>query len=136
LNGVSEREAGSYQPVSFETLSAFDYSYDSTPQDIPDTVRDLGGHKVALRGFMLPLDVNEQGVGRFLLNSNYDMCQFGVPAGSPNQWVEVRMTGAQRVPYVHTPVVVLGTLDVGEVRNQGRLVSLYRLVADRTAIPR
>jgi hypothetical protein len=150
-----------YQPVSFSVLSGFDYEAgflsrdagdpsrgtiaapsgaapgaQSTPSvHLPDAVRSLDGRRVAVRGFMMPIDYDGQGVSRFILNGSYDMCMFGAPVAAPHQWVAVQMTHNRRTAFVHVPIVVLGTLSVGEERREGRVLSLYRLQADAIQFP-
>lgn len=100
---------------------------------IPSAVVALSGTAVAITGFMLPLDVNEEGVRSFLLNANLDMCYFGAPT-RPNEFVVVTMTGGRRAPFVHTPVTVFGTLSVREERREGRVTSLYALDGDSLSL--
>lgn len=130
-----------YQGVDFRVLSGFPYGEDplaATPAvpvsyDIPSAVVALSGTAVAITGFMLPLDVNEEGVRSFLLNANLDMCYFGAPT-RPNEFVVVTMTGGRRAPFVHTPVTVFGTLSVREERREGRVTSLYALDGDSLSL--
>jgi hypothetical protein len=119
-----------YRPLSFSVLGGFDYRDGMNLASLPQDIRSADGAKVALHGFMLPLDVTSKGVSQFLLNGSYDMCQFGVSAGAPNQWVEVVMANGHSVPYTHLPITVVGTFSVGERRRNGRVVTLYRLTAD------
>lgn len=120
-----------FRPLSFAVLSGFDYRDGMNLGSLPQEIRAAHGAKVALHGFMMPLDVTSNGVTQFLLNGSYDMCQFGVSAGAPNQWVEVAMANGDAVPYTHLPITVAGTFSVGERRRNGRVVTLYRLAADK-----
>lgn len=120
-----------YRRISFLTLSGFDYREGASRDALPDAVRQAHGQKVALRGFMLPIEAAGDGVARFLLNGSYDMCMFGASSGSPNQWVDVVMPPGRPADYTHRPITVVGALTVGEQRNGGRLYALYRLDADR-----
>jgi hypothetical protein len=120
-----------YRPLSFSELGGFDYRDGMTLASLPAEVRSADGAKVALHGFMLPLDVTSSGVSQFLLNGSYDMCQFGVSAGAPNQWVEVALATGHSVPYTHLPITVVGTFSVGERRRNGRVVTLFRMTADK-----
>lgn len=121
----------SYRPLSFSVLGGFEYRDGMNLASLPAEIRAADRAKVALHGFMLPLDVTSSGVSQFLLNGSYDMCQFGVSAGAPNQWVEVAMANGHSVPYTHLPITVVGTFSVGERRHNGRVVTLYRLAADK-----
>jgi hypothetical protein len=120
-----------YRPLSFSVLAGFEYRDGMNLASLPAEIRAADGVKVALHGFMLPLDVTSNGVSQFLLNGSYDMCQFGVSAGAPNQWVEVAMVNGHSVPYTHLPITVVGTFSVGERRRSGRVVTLYRMAADK-----
>jgi hypothetical protein len=127
-----------FAPVSFSILSGFHYGDPPglaeaetrrRPDPIPPQVLALDGRQVAVAGFMLPLDYDGTGVSEFLLNASYDMCYFGAPT-RPNDFIVVRMSGGRRTEFVHTPIVVFGTLTVREERSRGRVVSLYTMEAE------
>jgi hypothetical protein len=129
--------ADGYQDVSFTALSNFEYELpdplDATARpdltQVPPTVKALHGKKVAIRGFMLPVEIDQSGVSLFILNGSQDMCYFGAPVRM-NEWVLVRMQAPRKVKFTHLPIVVSGRLEVGEELRNGRVVSLYRLTAD------
>ena len=119
-----------FPDLSFAVLSDFDY-YSPDPgatpdpellkkNKIPDKLKVLNGKKVAVAGFMMPIDQNQDGTTEFVLNGNYDMCGFGGPI-SINQWMLVKYTGQGKVPYTHLPITVFGTLEVGEEYKDGYL---------------
>jgi hypothetical protein len=126
-----------YKSVDISTLSDFDYY---TPRvgektdekrmaenKIPEKIKQLNGQKVALTGFMMPVRVDDAGmVEEFALNGNYDMCFYGAPS-SLNQWVHVKMQGGAKAKFSHSPTTVSGTLEVGELVQDGEVISLYRL---------
>ena len=66
---------GTYQPVSFSLLSDFEYEVpdpldaaSSTQKDqVPAKVKALHGKLITVRGFMLPLDLDQDGVSQFML---------------------------------------------------------------------
>lgn len=126
-----------YTTVNFNELSNYEYElpdpFDPTPRKlqntIPDAIKALNGKLVALEGFMLPLDLNPQGVSVFMLNASIDMCYFGAPVRM-NEWVLVTMKGGKRAPFTHLATTVKGKLSVGEDVRNGRVASLYRLEAD------
>jgi hypothetical protein len=128
-----------FTPVSFSLLSGFQYGDPASLEGvagarrgrdpIPAEVLALEGRQVAVAGFMLPLDYDGVGVSKFLLNASYDMCYFGAPT-RPNDFIVVRMSGGRRTEFVHTPIVVFGTLKVREEVARGRVVSLYEMEAD------
>lgn len=132
-----------YAHATFSLLAGFDYgerrgpggvALDETGREkIPAAVQRLSGTKVGVTGFMLPLDYDNNGVTKFILNANYDMCYYGAPT-RPNDFVVVTMRGGRRTQFVHTPVVVYGTLRIEEERRGDRVVSLYQMDGDAIAI--
>lgn len=133
-----------YQEVSFGLLSDFEYEVpdplagpvaSQPPNVIPPNVKALNGRKIAVRGFMLPLDLDQDGVTQFLLNGSFDMCYFGAPVRM-NEWILVTMKGGQKTPFTHLATMVYGTVEVGEEVKNGRVLSLYRMQADSAEIAR
>lgn len=133
-----------YQSVSFSLLSDFEYEVpdplagptaSQPPNVIPPKVKALHGRKIAVRGFMLPLDLDQDGVSQFLLNGSFDMCYFGAPVRM-NEWILVTMKSGKKTPFTHLATVVYGTVEVGEEVKNGRVMSLYRMHADDAAIAR
>lgn len=126
-----------YQEITFTALSNFEYELPD-PLDpsarpdltqVPPQVKALHGKKVSIRGFMLPIDLDQSGVSLFMLNGSADMCYFGAPVRM-NEWIMVRMQAPRKARFTHLPIVVSGRLEVGEELKNGRVVSLYRLTAD------
>jgi hypothetical protein len=132
-----------YQAISFGFLGGFEYQprkpwellaesrkAGGKPAEIPRGIRTLSGKRVAIEGFMMPMDYDRSGVAEFILNGRYDMCAFGVPARL-NDWVLVRMKEGRRTRFAgHFPVWVYGRLEVGERWSGDQVESLYRLEAD------
>lgn len=128
-----------YARVSFGLLAGFEYGQPSGPsgaalsesprEKIPPSVQRLSGTKVGVTGFMLPLDYDANGVSKFLVNANYDMCYYGAPT-RPNDFVVVTMRDGRRTQVAHTPIVAYGTLRVDEQRRGDRVVSLYQMDGD------
>lgn len=125
-----------YRQVEFNVLASFEYGTlpgadPSRPvaDSVPREIQQLDGQRIGIVGFMLPVDFNGQGVTEFILNASYDMCYFGAPT-TPNQFIVVKMKDGRRTRFVHTPIVVFGTLRVAPERRNGRIVSLYQLEAD------
>jgi hypothetical protein len=130
-----------YRTISFQTLGAFDadkfkkslklLEHANQPNDLPVDVKALGGEKVAIRGYMIPLEVEKEGVKTFALVRDLASCCFG---GNPklNEWVYVTMKPPNTAPYsAYNAVVVTGTLEVGaSMVNQGEL-NLYRLTGEK-----
>ncbi|MCG3205808.1 MAG: hypothetical protein KCHDKBKB_02531 [Elusimicrobia bacterium] len=129
-----------YKTISFQTLGAFDadkfkkslklLEHANQPSDLPVDVKALKGEKVAIRGYMIPLEVEKEGVKTFALVRDLASCCFG---GTPklNEWVHVTMKPPVTAPYfAYRPIVVSGTLEVeATILDQGEW-SLYHLLGD------
>lgn len=130
-----------YKYVGIDTLDDYDY-YTPLPGEkpddkliaknqIPDKVKQLSGTQISISGFMMPLSVDDEGkVEEFVLNGNYDRCFYGAPS-QINQWIHVKMQPGQGTKAMHSPVVVSGTLEVGELLEDGEVISLYRMTGDK-----
>ena len=85
---------------------------------------------VAIRGFLLPLKMNNGLAFKFLLMRNQNMYCFGsVP--KVNEWIAVRTTNEGVKPVMDQPVTVLGSLGVGDLRENGYLVGIYQIEAQQ-----
>jgi hypothetical protein len=130
-----------YQEIAFTVLSGFDYELPDpldprarlNPEQVPPKVKALNGKKVSVRGFMLPFDVQPDGVSQFMLNASLDMCYFGAPVRM-NDWIMVTMKPGTKAKFSHLAYRVSGVLEVGEELKNGRVQSLYRMVADSAEI--
>src|SRR5687767_7386805 len=97
---------------------------------IPAHVMALDNQRVAVTGFMLPLKVSGGYVTEMLIMKDQSMCCYGtVPR--INEWVSVKMVGDGVKPVMDEPVTLLGTLHVGEMRENGYLVGIYSLDGER-----
>jgi len=97
--------------------------------NIPPELLALDGRDATVVGFMVPLDVDAQGVREFVLSQNRSFCCYGVTPAL-NEMILVRMKDGQRAPYANdTPLAVFGELSVREHREGGHVVSLYRMEA-------
>ena len=103
-------------------------SYDT---EIPDEVKQIDGKKVAITGFMLPIDVDNGKVKRFLLLKSTMSCCFGV-APRINEVIYVESSKKQKIQSVmDMPITVFGKLSVGQqFREDLMLVGVYRLELD------
>ena len=131
-----------HQEVTFDFLASFEYRLPSdmtrpVPGElegkselIPEDIHALNGREISLRGFMLPLKVEETLVTEFLIMRDQSMCCYGtVPL--INEWVNVRMKDEGVEAVMDIPVTVHGTLKVGEFREGGYLVGIYDMDATR-----
>ena len=128
--------------VGFDKLSAFKYEVpDENPDSpfskgkdpdtqIPDSVKEISGKRVSLKGFMLPLKVEQGLVTELLIMRDQSMCCFGtVP--KINEWVSVKMTGKGVKPVMDQAITMVGTLKIGAIRENGYLVGIYQMDGER-----
>ena len=134
-----------YSSVSFDQLASFpfvvtpdiaDATADShlasvrTGEQLPGAIKLLNDHRVAITGFMLPVEVWSGVTSNFLLLRNQTACCYGI-APRVNEWVVVHTTGKGVKPVMDVPVTALGTLHVGDVREEGQLLGIYELDCDQ-----
>ncbi len=129
-----------YADVGFEKLAGFDFpltdalvkgtAQPTAPGQIPDDVRKLDGERAGIRGFLLPVKMDGGRAVEFLLMRDRSFCCYGAPPRI-NQWITVRMKDRGVKPVMDQVITVYGTLHVGEMRENGQLVGIYTLDADR-----
>ncbi len=135
---------GDFSHVSFEALAAFDYDPylvmetlqdgGKPPEQIPTSVRGLNQRKLAIQGFMVPVQLVKERVKYFLLVRNQMLCCFGVAIGM-NEWIYITMDEKADARYVpDVPVVVYGTLHVGEEMRDGMVMSIYRMDGEKLVV--
>jgi hypothetical protein len=120
------KSSGKSTKLSFETLGNWTYIEGKTP--IPDDVKKFDGQEVELSGFMMPLTQTEQ-ITEFMMIQALWGCCYGKPP-AVNHVVMVKMNGGQSVKFYPEPIRVRGKFNVGETKQDGYLVSLYRLDAE------
>ncbi len=105
---------------------------DSREVAFPGHIQALDGKRVSVRGFMIPIEFEEDKVRTFILTSNVLSCCFGaMPA--MDEWVDVEVVADEGANYVNFRVIeVEGTLHVGEqIDDYGYVLCIYRLEADK-----
>jgi hypothetical protein len=117
---------GKHTRLSFDTLGNWTYLEGKTP--IPDDVKNYDGQEVELSGFMMPLTQAEK-ISEFMMIQALWNCCYG-KAPAVNHVVMVKMKEGQSVKYYPQPIRVRGKFHVGETREDGYLLSLYRLDAE------
>ena len=105
-----------------------------TLAQIPDGIKALNEKEVSVRGFMLPLNFRGGLATDFLILRNQSLCCYGIRP-KITEWINVRMIGKGVKPIMDEPVTVCGTLHVGDVRERGSLVGIYRLDAEKLIGP-
>ena len=133
-----------YQKVGFDRLASYTFippEYDSTvpttpppsgAKQIPDSIKALDQHKVAVTGFMLPVKMAGGLVKEFLLVKDPMLCCYGIMP-KINEWVVVKMVGKGVKPLMDIPITFDGKLRVGEMYENGYLTGLYLLEGDKMA---
>ncbi|MBL9087468.1 MAG: DUF3299 domain-containing protein [Planctomycetia bacterium] len=110
--------------VDWAVLTA--YEYEPGLASLPDPIKALEGKAIVLRGFLLPIaefdDIHE-----FCVVPNHMSCCFGMPAGINGQ-VQVTLRKNERgLPNTSEPIEVRGTFRAIETKDQGILLSIFRL---------
>jgi len=132
-------EIDGYKVVGFAEISDFKFEVPDEPasdpkakailekNEIPETVRALDKKKIAIKGYMLPLRVEEGLITEFLVLRDQSACCFGaVPR--INEWISVRMPKGKGVkPVMDVPIYFFGKLKVGAVLENDYLVGIYEM---------
>ncbi len=106
---------------------------DPTSALVPEAVRALNGRAVSIQGYMVPVEYDDEGTTRFVLLRCTLACCFG-KLPRVNEWIDVTVIGGKKVPCVQDrPVEVSGRLIVKEDLQEGSLVGLYSLEAEKVA---
>lgn len=133
-----------YVAVSFKKLSSFKYVEPIPGQgedeaaktdQIPAEIKQLDGSKAIVEGWMVPMEVAEDGsVKSFVLVKTQPQCCFG-DMQAMNEWVDVMMAPGKNAEFnVDLPMKVYGELEVGEKMEDGFVLSVYRMKADRVEL--
>ena len=109
--------------LDWSILTAYEYA--DGLANLPESVKALDGKPVVLRGFLTPLyefdDIHE-----FILVANHMSCCFGMPAGISGQ-IQVKIAGERGLPNTNEPLEVRGTFRVVETKEQGYILSIFRV---------
>ncbi|MBG85914.1 MAG: hypothetical protein CMO80_03315 [Verrucomicrobiales bacterium] len=138
---------GKYRVVGFDKLASFEFEvpeeeYDpdkkpdpeNQPDQIPTNIKALNKKPVAIKGFMLPLKVEDGEITELLIMRDQSMCCYGtVP--KINEWVSVKMVGKGVKPILDQAVTIYGNLKVGEMRENGYLIGIYEMDGDKLLGP-
>ena len=134
-----------YEGVSFDKLASFAYEVPLDPvtnkvelaklnAQIPARIKSLDKKPVAIRGFMLPLKVENGLVTELLIMRDQSMCCFGtVP--KINEWINIRMDGDGVQPIMDQSITLMGQFKVGEVLENDYLVGIYEMEGDKMIGP-
>ena len=141
-----DEKIGNFLVVGFDKLGGYTFTMPNEiagpatnqvgqgDSSIPASLRALDKKPVAIKGFMLPLKVQAGVVTEMLIMKDQSMCCYGtVPR--INDWVSVKMKDKGVRPIMDQPVTLFGTMHVGEMRENGYLVGIYELNADKMEAP-
>jgi hypothetical protein len=133
---LSDEIEARYEWLDFGFLTSFEYpdmvelDSEESPPELPEDILELDGGLIAIEGFMNPLAFDREGVSQFALVNDPLNCCFGATP-EPNHWIDVTLKEGDRTAfYSLDPVAVYGYLEVGELFEDGFLVSLFRMRAD------
>ena len=119
-------EAG-YDRLTFEVLKSWTYVEGKTT--FPSFIKALDGKPVEMIGYMMPLTEIDH-IKEFLLVPSLWGCCYGQPPAI-NHIVAVKLTAGQTRKFYSGPIRIDGRFHVGETKQDGYLVSLYVLTADK-----
>lgn len=130
---VTLEELGSYpyEPPIYPDPPAAQTATDDTATTprIPLKFQALNGMKIATYGYMIPIDLDKNEIREFILVNNLLACCFGVMPDM-NQWLHVTLAKGKTEYVPNVPVLVVGTMDVGERWENDMVISLYRMKAE------
>ncbi len=138
-----KQRADGYWDVSFEHLASFAFAApaaDAKPkpgsvEQIPANVQHLGGKRVRVSGYMLPMKLERGFVTEFLIIRSPMVCCYGV-VPQPNEWVVVKMSArAKKVPpLMDVPLNFYGMLHVGDVYEDNLFAGIYELDGEKVSV--
>ncbi|MHC4222871.1 MAG: DUF3299 domain-containing protein [Planctomycetota bacterium] len=141
LKKLLPAEEGAYVSVTFDRLASWIYTYPEPEAKegrdglFPVSIQKLDGRGVAIKGFMIPITVDGEDVTEFLLVRSRMFCCFGVMP-KMNEWLHIKMAKGKKSPYaVDIPITVFGKMAVGEIIENGVVMSLYRMEGEEVSEP-
>lgn len=111
--------------MTIKELGNFDYDQDKGG-NIPDDVKRLSGAKIRLTGFMIPVDQAEH-ITQFALVPSLFSCCFGQPP-QVQHTIVCNCPKGKAVAFTPDPIVVEGTLQVKEERDDGYVTSIFQII--------
>lgn len=142
-------ENGEILAVGFEKLAGYEYTIvdsasGATPEEIeaskkrdqiPAWIRIYQDQRVALTGYMMPLQMVNGLAKKFIMMRDITTCCYGnVP--NMNEYVVVSMPGEGVKVIADVPVVFVGILRIAETYENGYIVSLYQMDGEKLLGPK
>lgn len=121
-----------YTPASFSDLSNFVYEADmdgklSPESHLPEEIQKLDKAQVAVSGFLMPIEFKGDKVSTVILVRNQLLCCFGEEP-KLNEWIFINVDPPVD-PITDIPVTMYGTFYASPDREEGQVISLYRMQA-------
>lgn len=135
--------------VGFDKLAAFEYTIvdaatGATPEEIekakqrdqiPDWIKIYQDKRVALTGYLMPLQMENGLAKKFIMMRDVTTCCFGnVP--NMNEYVIVSMKTEGVKPIQDVPVVLVGIFKIEEKYENGYVVALYQMDGEKFLGPK
>ena len=111
--------------LSFDLLKK--WTYIEGKSQIPQFIRAFDGQSVQMAGYMMPLQ-DVKSIKSFVLVPSLFGCCYGQPP-AVNHVVVVKMGEGKTAKYYGDTILVRGQFHCGEEKDEGYLVSLYRIDA-------
>jgi hypothetical protein len=103
---------------------------------IPASIKAFDGKRVRVEGYMLPTVLDKKGkVTDFLLVASQISCCYGGPT-QVHEFITVHVKGTSVRPNMDATIPVGGVLHVGAIRENGQLVGIYRMEAEKLVVPK
>jgi hypothetical protein len=121
-----------YQSVTFGELSDFPYETNDDGElmpgsEVPETIAALHQTQVAVSGFLVPIEYQEDKVSGVILVRNQLLCCYGEEPRL-NEWVLVSVDPPVEA-VMDVPVTFFGKFEASPDVEEGQVISLYRMDA-------
>ena len=140
--------SGDYVQVGFDKLAGFPLrlhwvlvdpvrikGVQSMLGDVPPGIKSLDQSKISVRGFMLPLKLEDGKVTEFFLLRTQARCCYGLPI-QMNELLTVHMAKPGVKSIMDQPVTIYGRLHISESHDDsGALTSIYTLDGEKMDEP-
>ena len=115
--------SGKTKFVRFDKLEGWPYEdgYKGMPKDI----EKLNGKRIAMAGFMLPIDEVENIKTFYLVKSLWSCC-YGVPP-DVNGLVKVNVKAKKGCAYQYDPILIVGTFRLKKVMDEDYCICIFQL---------
>lgn len=135
--------------VGFDKLAAFEYTIVDAAtgasaeeiekakqrDQVPDWIKVYQDKRIALTGFLMPLQMENGLAKKFIMMRDITTCCFGnVP--NMNEYVIVTMKSGGVKPIQDVPVVLVGTFKIAEKYENGYVVALYQMEGEKFLGPK